>query len=130
MGKFFATYWMQISILAALAFGVWYIDHRGYERAEDHYKKQEAQAQIRAEALARQIEQTLTTKLGELDTRTAERLSQIDVEQRTVVMPTLTREIRNDPRLSDPANRLSDGVFNAVNSARAASANPAAPSEH
>lgn len=126
---FLARYWMQIGILAALAFGVWYIDHRGYERAEAYYKKEEAAAQARAVALARQLEQAMTTKLNELDTRTAERLSAIDIEERTVVMPTITREIRNDPRLSDPARGVSDGVRNALNSARSASARPPTPGE-
>lgn len=69
----------------------------------------------------------MTAKLAELDTRTAERLSQIDVEERTIVQPVITREIRNDPRLSNPAAGISNGVRDALNSARGASNNPPAP---
>jgi len=124
---FLTRYWPQLGILAALVLGLWYVDHRGYQRAKGHYEAAEAKAQARAEALARRLEQVMTAKLAELDTRTAERLSQIDVEERTIVQPVITREIRNDPRLSNPAAGISNGVRDALNSARGASNNPPAP---
>lgn len=129
MADFFRTYWLQLGILAALAFGVWYIDHRGYQRAKHHYEQQERNAQARAVALARRIEQAMTTRLNELDRQTADRLREIDVQERTVVQPIIQREIRNDPRLSDPARGLSGELRDALNSARAASGDAAAPRE-
>jgi hypothetical protein len=126
---FLRTYWLQLGILAALVLGVWYIDHRGYQRAKHHYEEAEAKAQQRADELARRIEKTLTDKLAEMDQRTAQRISAIDVEERTVVMPTITREIRNDPRLSDPSSSISDGLLGALNQARRRSSDSSAPRE-
>lgn len=127
LAAFFTRNWLQLGILAALAFGYWYIDNRATKREKARYEAAEVKAQARADALARQIEQTMITKLAELDTRTAERLREIDVQERTVVQPIITREIRNDPRLSDPAHGISDGVLGALNQARGASSDPAPP---
>ena len=69
MTGFLARYWMQLGILAVLAFGIWYIDHRGYQRAKHHYEQAEQRAQARADALARRIEQAHGWKVRVVDLR-------------------------------------------------------------
>jgi hypothetical protein len=102
--------WPYLACVALVLAGVAYIDHRGYERAQaDEAKREAAFAKVVADAVA------------DIDRKTAERIASIDTTQRTVVQPIIAKEIAGDPRYSDPACSLTDGMRDAINRARAAS---------
>lgn len=97
----------HIGIALAVLAGVAYIDHRGYQRAQDDQA-----------ALERKITDKINDAVAEIDRKTAASLANIDTADRTIIQPTITREIASDPRYSDPACSLSGGVFDALNKAR------------
>lgn len=117
----------------ALGLAVWYIDHRGYQRAQEEAERDRLEESLtRAEAeqlLDKQIkqwEEKLDERLAESDARLAKRIGQIDTVNQTIIQPTLEREIRNEPRFTDPASGLTDGMFRVLNQARALSGSPCA----
>ncbi len=111
-------YWPHLLIIITIGLGVWFLDHRGYERAKQEQALEEARAAAQASELRRQIEQALNERLNRIDHALAERIDAIDRRHRTHLTPIIEREIRNDPRLTDPAAGLSDSVRSALNTAR------------
>lgn len=118
---------------AAVALGgaVWYIDHRGFERAEaeatarDNAERlQEQRLVILIGTLTSQSEQRLQTLLNNQNTQLTQALGQIETTSRTVVQPTLVREIASDPRFSDVDRGITDGMLGAINTSRALSQCP------
>lgn len=112
----------------ALILAVWYIDHRGYARAEAKAKLEKAEAAKAQLELRNYINQRVNTTEGmladivtQVDQRLHTRLSELDIENRTIVQPTLVREIQSNARFSDPQLGITDGMFQAINKARAAS---------
>lgn len=110
-----------IAVLGAL----WFVDHRGYKRAEDQAKLErtlahnaQLEANARQAALTQVFEKSLQDMATQSDRRLGDRLSQLDVTNRTIIQPTLVKEIRNDPRQSDPNNGITDGMLNTLNQAR------------
>lgn len=114
--------------IGAILGGVWFIYSKGAEAAED---KAEARAAKQEIAIAKQVgeaidklqtdlEAKLDTDFDNLDTR----IGEIDATTKTIIRPTLIREIQNDAKLADPNFTLPDGVRNALNKARAESACP------
>lgn len=117
-----------VGFALALGLAVWYIDHRGYERAQAEAERDKLEESLtRAEAeqlLAQQIrvwEEKLDEKLAESDARLAQRIGQIETVNRTIIQPTLEREIRSETRFSDPALGITDGMLRVLNQARALS---------
>jgi hypothetical protein len=117
-------------ILGAL----WFIDHRGYQRAEDKYKLEKAEADARAleanrlaEQRSRKLEQVMQGVVTEVDEKLGVRLTSLDVLKQTIIQPTLTKEILSDPRYSNPDAGISVGMLDTLNTARAAT-NPACTS--
>lgn len=100
--------------LAIIAAVVW-IDQRGYERAQADQAAQE-----------RRVTAAITKAVDDIDAKTAARLASIDTTQRTIVQPTITREIASDPRFSDPAAGITPDMLRAINRARAASGSASA----
>lgn len=112
---------------AALALGaaVWYLDHRGYQRAEQESIARENERKLQAATFAiligRQadgIEEAMQTKIGESDAKIVGALSGLDITNRTVIQPTLVKEIRSEERFSDPAAGITDGMRSELNRAR------------
>lgn len=117
-----------VGFAIALGLAVWYIDHRGYERAETEAERDRlAEASMRAEVekllseQVRDLEQSLNMQLAESDLRLSERVGKIDTVNRTIIQPTLEKEIRSEIRFSDPSSGITDGMRGAINQARALS---------
>lgn len=110
---------------------VWYIDHRGYERAEAEATAREterqllqAQLEVKFQKMVNDSETRMAAKIIESDQRITEQLGNIDQVNRTVVQPTLIREIQSEARFSDPNAGISDGMRSAINTARSLSERP------
>lgn len=110
---------------------VWYIDHRGFERAEaeataraTELELQRTQLKLDLLTMLNESESRMASKIMESDARLALKLDDIDQVNRTIVQPTLIREIQNEARLSDPSVGITDGVREALNTARALSERP------
>lgn len=117
VGTFLLRNWLQIAIGAAVIFAVYKIDQNGYERAE-------RAAQKREQAIQEQVanmEKRLIEQIGALDAALAGQVSQIDVTERTIVIPTITKEVASDPRFSDPTLGITRGMLDSINGARSLS---------
>jgi hypothetical protein len=119
-------------ILAVLlVVGLWFVDHNGYKRAQTQDQLQtERDNNLRLQVknwMQQQVsifEREMQIKVNESDQKLAERIDAINVEERTIVQPTIQREIRNDPRLSDPSLGLSDSLWGALNVSRERGSHP------
>lgn len=112
----------------ALAAGVWFIDHQGYERAQQQNKladaRQDAANQKMIRALdeeKKMVETKMDNFLGGVDQKLHEQLSSLAVENKTIIQPTLTKEIKSEVRFTDPNAGISDGMLRVLNQARNAS---------
>jgi hypothetical protein len=103
--------WPYLAGAAAIIGALFWIDARGYQRAKDDRAKADA-------ALVAKI----ATEVAKIDTNLSQRIATIDTTERTVVQPTLIREIASAPRYRDPACNLTDDGLRAINTARAATA--------
>lgn len=111
----------HIAIAAAILFAIWRIDQNGYNRAKDQAEKAELERKNMELRLNAKIETAIGEGLDQIETTARTAISEIDVTERTVVMPTITKEIRSDPRYTDPAAGISDGLLDSLNRARGAS---------
>lgn len=121
MGAFLGKYWLQLVIAAAILAVLGYVHHQGYKQAEAHFAAQQAKADEVERRITSAIEKDLREGLAGIDRSNADRLAAIDRTDRTIVQPILEREIAHDPRYTNPACSVSDGVLGALNAARAAS---------
>lgn len=112
---------------AALALGgaVWYIDHRGYERAETEATARDSQRKLDLaefeKAVAQEVdglETSMQVAINDSDSRVVSHLNSLEIVNRTVIQPTLTREIQRETRLSDPAAGITDIMRQELNRAR------------
>ncbi len=119
--------------VAALAlFGaVWFIHHDGYKRAQDQAKLTDANRKVELAAVAillrdktAQQTQDMQDIVTRSDINLSDRIGDLQLEQKTIVQPTLIKEIASDPRFSDPNAGISDGMLRGLNTARGASARP------
>lgn len=128
ISKIYAIAGGAILAIAIILGGVWFIYSKGEAAAE---AKAEARAAKQEKAIAKKVgeaidklqtdlETKLDTDFDNLDTR----IGEIDATERTIIRPTLIREIQNDAKLADPNFTLPDGVRNILNKARAESACP------
>jgi hypothetical protein len=107
-----------LAILAAVA----YIDHKGYQRAKQAAELERAQDAIVALNLQRTITAGLAVAVSKVDTQTAAALGNIDVTSRTIIQPTIRREIVKNSRYSNPESGISQEIMDAINQARLLSA--------
>lgn len=125
---------LALAGLAAVLFigvilgGVWAIYAKGAQAAEDaakarHLEELQKHAEAVNEAL-NTLQINLETALADDFDNLGTRIGQIDITEKTIIRPTLVREIQNDSQLSDPNFVLPDGVRGAINQARAESACP------
>ena len=110
----------------ALGFAVWYLDHQGYQRA-----KRDAQlnALVTAQIVAKNLrasESNLAAKIGTIDTNVHGQIDGIRATH-TETQRIIEREIASDPRLSNPDLGLTERMFAAINTTRAALACAAQP---
>lgn len=117
--------------VALVAGAVWYIDHRGFQRAETEatarateLELHRANIKLDLQKMVKDSEDRMSLKITEADKRLAAQVGNIDRVNRTIVQPTLIREIQNEARLSDPAAGITDGVRETLNTARSLSERP------
>lgn len=120
-----------VAAAAALGGAVWYIDHRGYERAEDQAELADAKRKVDLAAVAillrdqtREQEVSMQDIVNTSDASLGDVLRSLETEQRTIIQPTLIKEIASDPRFTDPSAGITDGMLRGLNTARGASARP------
>lgn len=115
-------------LVATILGGVWFIYSKGAEAAENKAKaRHQEELRLHAEMVGKALNKLQTDLTGKLDVtygKLSNRLSDIDTVEKTIIKPTLIKEIQNDSRLSDPSFVLSDGVRDSINKARAESACP------
>lgn len=117
MTALLARFWPHLAVALAVIGVLFWVDDRGYQRA----KADQA-------ALEQRISERVSDAVAEIDRRNAARFAEIDSADRTVIQPIITREIASDPRFSDPAAGITDGMRDALNRARALSSAPGADS--
>jgi hypothetical protein len=110
--------WLFLAIAISLGLAVWWIDRRGYQRAQEQAEHQRLERAEITAAVVRAIDARLDRRLETISAKLAGQLQTIDVEGKTIVQPMLTRELLRDRSLSDPSRCLSPGLLNAVNAAR------------
>src|SRR5690606_34270669 len=71
------------------------------------------------------LEERLRDTIASIDRNLAAKIDDMELVQRTIIQPTIEKEIRNDPRFSDNSLGLADGMRDAINRARSQSACPA-----
>lgn len=121
-----------IGVLLLVGGAIAWIDHQGFKRA----KTQAELARARDDNLRLQIkswmqqqvsiyDRKLQEAVNQNDQNLGDRLSRLDIVEKNIIQPTITREIMNGPpRLTDPNLGLTDGLWAAINSARARSGSP------
>lgn len=92
----------------ALAGAVWWID----SSAVDRTKAEQA-------AIEKRLGEQIAVAVSDIDKNNAIRLTGIRNVDRTILQPTITREIASDPRYSSSDCSLTPGMFDALNRARA-----------
>lgn len=115
-------------VILAVGFGLWFIYHKGEKAAEQRAKVEKLEADNRQlvstivmNRRIGKVEDQMRGLVSQFDQRLGIRLRDLDHLETTVIQPTITREIRSEARFSDPAAGISDGMFTAINSARATS---------
>ncbi len=114
-------------IAVAIVGAVWWLDHKGYQRAMADRDRRDAAMLDQLRSDLRQSEQRLALSIdgiaGTFDAQ-REALSRAGA----ALQPVILKEAAHDPRLADPALGLTPGLLDAVNRARAAGACAAAAS--
>ena len=109
-----------------------WIDHRGYKRAEtaaDLAKQRDENNRLTMRNWMLQqmahFHHRLQESVQKSDQNLNDHLSRLDVVEKTIIQPTITREINNGPaRLTDPDAGLTDGLLRIINFSRARSGSP------
>ncbi len=104
---------------------IWYLDHKGYQRAQKDAKFERMATAMLIDRYVSGLEERLRDTIASIDRNLAAKIDDIELVQRTIIQPTIEKEIRNDPRFSDNSLGLTDGMRDAINRARSQSAGPA-----
>jgi hypothetical protein len=122
MGAIFSRIWPHLLAVAAIVGIIWYLDHRGYERAQADERLARAEAAATFNILLRRSEGRLAAVVSSNDRTLADKIAAVRTYHRTIIQPALEKEIAHDPLLARPDARLSDGLLRELNAARAGSA--------
>jgi len=114
--------WPHLLAVAAVIGAIWYIDQRGYDRAQKDGQLQRAEAAATFNVLLRRSEGRLATIVTTNDRALADGLAAVRTYHRTVLQPVIEKEIADDPFLARPDARMSDGLWRSLNAALASSA--------
>lgn len=120
--------WPYVVAVATVLAVIFWVDHRGYERARRDAQVDQLTAEILARRRTAKLEQAMTDAIAKIDGSLADRLTQIRVIRETL-QPIIQRETISDPRYRDPACAITGGVLDALNRARAATDPAASASE-
>jgi hypothetical protein len=118
LGAFFSKYGLQLAILAAIVGGLWYVDHRGFERAKAEDLARANERALITQAVVSKVDGDLAGKLNAIGGQLGIKIDTLDREGKTVVQPIITRELAADPRLAAPGSCLTPGLLDAINAAR------------
>ena len=124
MPVWLARYLPHLLVVGAVIGAIWFIDHRGYQRAQ---KDAQFERLVTARLIDRriaQLENEPAQQLHELDGALVAELGNIETVRRTVVQPAIEEAIRNDPSLGDPDRAVDRSVLDALNTAIEQSACP------
>jgi hypothetical protein len=105
---------------------VWWIHHDGYQQATRDAEARDLKLRTELQADLRGVEQALSKRLAAIDAVTAETQAGI-AQARTIIQPTILKELTRETRYSDPAAGISGGLRAAVDRARAAVACTTSP---
>lgn len=108
--------WRTIGAILAILGAVWFLDHRGYQRAREEQRALDAREAIRLSEMRRAIEQGLTVDMQGIEDRLASRLRSI-AETRSATQTIIEREVSRAPNLSSPQCTMPVSVRDALNSA-------------
>lgn len=125
LATFLRANWRTIAALLALLGAIWFLDHRGYRRAQEEQRAADAREAVRLSELRRALEQALHADLQGVADRLAARLRGVG-EARTIVQPIIEREIARAPNLSSPHCSMPDSVRDALNAAARSGDDPGA----
>jgi hypothetical protein len=116
----------HLAIALALLGAIWWLDHQGYERARREAEARDLKLRTELQVDLRQVEQALSGQLAAIDAVTA-RTSTGIAQTRTILQPTLMKELTREARYADPDAGISDGLRAAIDRARGAVACAPAP---
>lgn len=106
--------WIAIAIGGAAA----WIDHRGYQRAEDNHRRELLERVIADGLHVLELDRQLKDGLAALGRGTAASLAAIQERDRNVVQPIIRAELARDPALAG-RECLTPELLRAVNASRA-----------
>lgn len=121
MTAFFSRIWPHLLVVALVLGGLWYIDHRGYERARSDIEKDQLKQRLMFDGLLRESEGRMAGVIKFHDRDLADKIAAVRTYHSTIIQPAIEREIVNDPRLASPNARMSDGLWDQLNAALAGS---------
>lgn len=105
--------WIAIAVAGAAA----WIDHRGYQRAEEHAEKERLERILDNGWFVLELDRGLKEGLAELERGTADTFATIQQRDRTIVQPIIQSELARDPALATRVC-LTPELVRAVNAAR------------
>jgi hypothetical protein len=111
----------HIAIAAALGFAVWYLDHKGYQRAKEDAERAKMENALIVADIVMQSERRMAGKVNAAATVTTDAIAAINATNQTIIQPTLVKELQRETRFTDPATGISIGLRDAINAARALS---------
>ncbi|MCW2361604.1 MULTISPECIES: hypothetical protein [Sphingobium] len=105
--------------VSAILGALWWLDNRGYVRGQADAERERMITAVMLTRSARETEQAIGEQINAASARYEQGRSALQAT-RTIIQPTVTKEIIREPRLSDPAAGLTDGLYREVNRARGA----------
>ncbi|MDF0540768.1 hypothetical protein PX699_00300 [Sphingobium sp. H39-3-25] len=112
----------HVLVVAAVLGAIWWIDHRGYARARKDAAYERMVTATMIVRARRDSEAAMAAEIAAIGRTVGDQVAGIRQINRTIVQPTLTKEIASNARYSDPAAGVSVQLLDAINAARAASA--------
>lgn len=124
--SFLLPFLPYVAVVGFVLGGIWYIDHKGYQRAQKDAEFERMVTAILIDKYVSDLETNLRDTISGIDRNLADRIANIDLINRTIIQPTIEKEIRNDPRFSDPNLGITSVMRDALNRAIKQSTCPAA----
>ena len=121
MAAILSRIWPHLLVVALVLGGLWYIDHRAYERARGDIEKDHLKQRVMFDGLLRESEGRMAGVIKFQDRDLADKIAAVRTYHSTIIQPAIEREIVNDPRLASPDARMSDGLWRQLNAALAGS---------